>query len=478
MPALKNNPNENQAPAENASAITLELKALQEELKKTEKAEKKTELRSQILGLKRELNRAKQYTVIASSKLAEWKNSLDAISAADLMRLDKESGLRRWELLSKSFLYKRTTDKDGNIFEEPVDSGNIKEGDTLMVDFWKNGSANRRIWAGHMLPSSINIVKITSIANGKPFEQYWVRWTFNNLTGYYSPDGRYLPVFTGDTISIPKQDELNKIDWLKDVKIFENSTDILQKRNTLEESSLEKFVGEIDNLERVERWFWISTLLIREAGKNDRYQDTLNKAIQLGEQYIQNWHDKYSKEDIESAINRLKKTRELLGERNLWLNIETYKAAIAKFESGAKWYFARNDGEASKLWVNPDKYAYWKYQFIPMTLRWYSTILESYWITISKPMTESEIQSWLNNADAQEAVMDQYIIDMVTSKILTDNKFSQEIVSDPSKIAFYLALTHIGWPWALYNQDRADYFNTPVSRYANMTWERYKENIA
>ena len=60
-------------------------------------------------------------------KPAEGKNSLDTISAANLMRIDKESKLRRGEFLSKSFLYKRTTDKEGNISEYPSDGKDLKE---------------------------------------------------------------------------------------------------------------------------------------------------------------------------------------------------------------------------------------------------------------------------------------------------------------------------------------------------------------
>lgn len=467
---------------ENSSEKLSELERRLSELKKeiannpkeVTKIEEIRKTKEQILALRREINRTKRFTEISDNKLIEGKLNIDTVSAANLLKINKE---QEW-FLSWSFLYKRTQDLEGNIYEESVEKNTIKEGDTLFVDFWRNSNANKRIWAGHMLPANINIVKITSNVNGKSFEQYWIRWTHNNLTGYYTPDGRYLPVYTGDIINIPKQDEVSKINEMRDLKVSEGSVEVLQERKVSEGSALEKFIWEINGLEKIERWFWISSFLIREAGRNEKYQDTLNKAIALWEQYVQNGHEKYAKVDIEEAIGRLKKTRELLGEKNLWLDIESYKAAIAKFESGAKWYFARNDGDAKKLWVDSDKYAYGKYQFIPMTLRGYTPILESYWITVSRPMTEDEIQSWLKNADAQEAVMDQYIIDMASSKILTDNKFSQEILNDPTKIAFYLALTHIGWPWALYNQDRVDYFNTPVSRYANMTWERYKTSIA
>lgn len=455
------------------------LDALQAELISAKDADRKKQIKDEILAIKREFNRSKQFGIVMEKKPAEWKNNLDSVSAADLMRLDKEvSKEKRGEFLAKSFLYKRTTDSEGNIIEEPVETGKITQGDTLFVDFGKNRSAERRIGTGHMLPWNINIVKIISNVNGKALEQFWVRWTYNNLTGYYSPEWRYLPVYTGDMIVVPKQEEVTRIEWLKDTKVVESSVEILQKRNLAEDAALEKFVWEIEGLEKIEKWFWLSTLLIREAWKNTKYQDTLNRAIEIGEWYIKNWHEKYSKDDLQIAVNRLKKTKELLWEKNLWLNIESYKAAIAMFESGAKSYMARNDEKARGLWVNPDKYAYGKYQFIPSTLRGYSSILSNYGITISKPATENEIQSWLTNSDAQEAVMDQYIIDMATWKILTNSRFSQEISEDPTKIAYYLALTHIGWEGALYNQNRVDYFDTSVSKYSNITWERYKNMLA
>jgi hypothetical protein len=44
------------------------------------------------------------------------------------MRLDKETSKeRRGEFLSKSFLYKQTTDTEGNIFQEATDGKNLKE---------------------------------------------------------------------------------------------------------------------------------------------------------------------------------------------------------------------------------------------------------------------------------------------------------------------------------------------------------------
>jgi hypothetical protein len=77
------------------------------------------------------------------------------------MKIDKEvSKDKRGEFLSKSFLYKRTQDAEGNTFEEPSDGKNLKEGDVLYVDFGGNKSANDRIGLGHMLGANIEYVSV------------------------------------------------------------------------------------------------------------------------------------------------------------------------------------------------------------------------------------------------------------------------------------------------------------------------------
>lgn len=57
---------------------------------KKENKEEAARIRNEILGLKRELNRTKQFTSIAWNKNIEGKNDLDSISASNLMRVDKE----------------------------------------------------------------------------------------------------------------------------------------------------------------------------------------------------------------------------------------------------------------------------------------------------------------------------------------------------------------------------------------------------
>lgn len=181
------------------------LDKLQQDLEWEKNTEKKKAIREEILSIRRSFNRTKQYTEIASLKLAEGKNNLDSISAADLMRIDKEvSKDKRGEFLSKSFLYKRTQDAEGNTFEEPSDGKNLKEGDMLYVDFGGNKSANDRIGLGHMLGANIEYVSV----NWK----IGVRSIINNRVGYYTENSArwYIPVFNGDQVTLPKASEIQK----------------------------------------------------------------------------------------------------------------------------------------------------------------------------------------------------------------------------------------------------------------------------
>ena len=202
-----------------SETVASQIDRLKSELEaKKENKEEAARIRNEILGLKRELNRTKQFTTIAGNKNIEKKNDLDSISASNLMRVDKEvSKEKRGEFLSKSFLYKRSTDSEGIISEEPTDGRNLKEGDILFVDFGKNKSANMRIGLWQMLWADIGYVKV----NG----QIGVRSIINNRVGYYtksSADG-YIPVFTGDTVSIPTVDEIRSFEEKKDAKLVRNS---------------------------------------------------------------------------------------------------------------------------------------------------------------------------------------------------------------------------------------------------------------
>lgn len=225
---------EKSAPVEKPDALKettqAKLDALQKELEWAKDIEQKHRIREEILSIKRGFNRSKQYGNIMKTKPAEWKSSLDTISAADLMRIDKESKLRRGEFLSKSFLYKRTTDKEGNISEEPSDGKNLKEWDTLFVDFGKNKSADDKIGAGDFLSMEIKVVKITDLQGNIRIGKRSIQ---GNKVGYYDEQW-YIPVRTGFTIQIPNQKESE--DYLKnsnpEVPLSENLESENQAKDT------------------------------------------------------------------------------------------------------------------------------------------------------------------------------------------------------------------------------------------------------
>lgn len=242
---------EKPAPAEKPDTLKettqARLDALQKELEWEKDIERKRRIREEILSIKREFNRTKRYTDIMNMKPAEGKNSLDTISAANLMRIDKESKLRRGEFLSKSFLYKRTIDKEGNIFEEPSDGKNLKEWDILFVDFGKNKSANNRIGLWNMLSADIGYVKVG--------ERIGVRAIINWRVGYYtkpSPDG-YIPVFTSDTVIFPTA---------SDISVFEKQKDANLQRNSSQEESDKANDLYIEQLSRIPDHRWIELNII------------------------------------------------------------------------------------------------------------------------------------------------------------------------------------------------------------------------
>ncbi len=196
-----------------------QLDKLQQDLEWEKNIEKKKAIREEILSIRRSFNRTKQYAEIASLKLAEGKNNLDSILASDLMKIDKEIWKdKRGEFLSKSFLYKRIQDTEGNTFEEPTDGKNLKEGDALYVDFGGNKSANDRIGLGHMLGANIEYVSV----NWK----IGVRSIINNRVGYYTENSArwYIPVFNGDQVTLPKASEIQKfIEETKQSGIVKNT---------------------------------------------------------------------------------------------------------------------------------------------------------------------------------------------------------------------------------------------------------------
>ena len=187
-----------------------QLSDLLKEYEKAKELKEKQVLRLRILELKREINRTKQFTSIAWNKNIEGKNDLDSISASNLMRVDKELWKeKRGEFLSKSFLYKRSTDSEGIISEEPTDGRNLKEGDILFVDFGKNKSAEGKIWAWDLLSLNFSVIKVT---DSKGNIRIWKRSIQWNKVGYFDEKG-YIEIYNGYSIEIPKKSESD--DYIK-----------------------------------------------------------------------------------------------------------------------------------------------------------------------------------------------------------------------------------------------------------------------
>ncbi|MBC7498541.1 glucosaminidase domain-containing protein [Candidatus Gracilibacteria bacterium] len=214
--------------------ISTRVTVLQEELAKNPKNPENAKIRGEIAELRRELNRTKQFTNIGkegSKKIAENKN-MDSLSAAELMRIDQEEG-SRGEFLSKSFLYKQTTDTDGNIFQEPTDGKSLKEGDILYVDFGKNRSAEGKIGTGDMIPMTVKVVKIIDTAGKIRMGKRSIQ---GGKVGYYDEQG-YIAVYNGFKIEIPKKNESEEYIIKSNQSIKVNNTE--EQENSAKDEFIE-----------------------------------------------------------------------------------------------------------------------------------------------------------------------------------------------------------------------------------------------
>ncbi len=157
---------------------------------------------------------------------------------------------------------------------------------------------------------------------------------------------------------------------------------------------------------------------------------------------------------------RLRKTKEVLGDRNFNIDFDRYKAAIAKHESGGQAYLARNDEAGKSRGVRSGAWAFGKYQFTVETLRGYG-------VELGNPPEESKIQSFLGNPSLQEEIMDKYIVQNLEKHILPNPKIAEDMARDGTSLSYYLALTHIGGPGALNgNALKKDWLGTSTHAYA------------
>lgn len=389
----------------------------------------------------------------------------ESMKADDLLSLEQlERGV-----LSKVFAYKRSKDTEGLPIESPLDIKGIQENDEIVIDFGRNGSANAKIGAADILPPSVRIVKIIDRDMNV---RIGTRQVIGGRAGYYDANGKYLPVYNGYTLRVPAAAELNKPEYqsFKVTKSLETDTDTLKTLEEEDQAAMAKFRTILEKSQKEDQTSSLYNMIAAEVGSGRTYQDRLQRMIELSDKYFAK-SEGAEKEMFGNLSARLKKTKEVLGDRNIGLDLDRYKAAIAKHESGGQAYLARNDEAGKARGVRSGAWAFGKYQFTVETLRGYG-------VDLGNPPEEGKIQGFLNNPGLQEEIMDKYIIQNLEKHILPNPKIAEDMARDGTSLAYYVALTHIGGPGALSGDKlKKDWLGTSTHAYAMGVANAYERNL-
>lgn len=431
--------------------------------KKSESNEsyEKNKIQEEINILNREKNRFIRMNTISRGKKIEWiggieKEDIESIGAKKLLQIEKE---KLW-FLSSAFAYKQEIDKDWNNIENPITNPNdIKEWDNIIIDFGRNSSANKKIWAWDILPSNIRAIKVTDTSWNT---RSWTRMVSWSRVWYYDELWKYIPIFNNYKLYIPKSNELATKEftkfWLKS-NIIDNKEE-LAKINDIEQEAKDNYITILTINDNLEITNDIVSEISSEIWDTSTYKEKLQKIIAKANEY-KNSDSKYSSEDLELVIARLNKTLEIIWDKDYWFDWDKYKESIAELESSTSWlYFARNDSAWRARWISSEKWAWWKYQFTTETLRWF-------WVNLWNPPIETNIQEFLANSSLQEEIMDKYMIKCLEKHIIPNQDLMTKVDSQEKNISYYLALTHIGWPWALKKWESKDWLGTSTVNYAS-----------
>ena len=164
-------------------------------------------LKSTLLTKNEELRKAA--TSLFGEKFDQDEQKfLDTVAPKDLIKLEQ---IQRG-ILAKFYAFKEVEDHTGAVLEEPIDIKNLKEGDSIRIDFGKNAKANAKIGAGDLLGANVNVVKIID-TNGNI--RIGRRDIIGGHIGYYDANGRYLPIFNGYRIRIPTKSEISGGEYAK-----------------------------------------------------------------------------------------------------------------------------------------------------------------------------------------------------------------------------------------------------------------------
>lgn len=434
--------------------------------------------REVVLSLGRSKNRAQRAEMITAENGLIRNESLkkrarevmktggfETMWADDLLSLEQlERGV-----LSKVFAYKRTKGPDGLPIETPLNTKDVQENDEIVIDFWRNASANAKIGAADLLPPSIRVVKIIDRDMNV---RIGTRQVINGRSGYYDINGKYLPIYNGFTLRIPTAVEIQQPEYagFKISKSIEQDTAVLSRLETEDAEAMTRFRGILEKSRKEDATSSLYELISTEAGSGGTYQERLGRMISISE-----WYEKKTEGDekvmFENLTTRLRKTKEILGDKNYQLDLDRYKSAIAKHESEGRGYFARNDDKGKERGVRPGAWAFGKYQFTVETLR-------AYGVDLWNPPEETKIQWFLENPSLQEEIMDRYILQNLEKHILPNQKIAEDMSQNGTSLSYYLALTHIGGPGALNGKSsKKDWLGTSIHPYAVGVSNAYERSL-
>lgn len=441
------------------------------ELAKTKESQltgsEKRNQRENILSLGRTKNRSQRAEMITAENgmiknepLKKRAREIMKSGGFETMSADNLLSLEQLErgVLSKVFAYKRTKGPDGLPIESPVNGKDIQEDDEIVIDFGRNASANAKIGAADLLPPSIRVVKIIDRDMNV---RIGTRQVINGRAGYYDINGKYLPVYNGYTLRIPSATEVKRPEYegFKITGSIERDASVLQTLETEDAQAMAHFRDVLERGQKEDRTSGLYGMVSAEAGSGGTYQERLGRMITLSESYEKKAEGD-EKTMFANLTARLRKTKEVLGDRNYALDIDRYKSAIAKHESGGQAYLARNDEAGKARGVRPGAWAFGKYQFTVETLRGYG-------VDLGNPPEETRIQGFLGNASLQEEIMDKYIVQNLEKHVLPNAKIAEDMARDGTSLSYYLALTHIGGPGALNgNSLKKDWLGTSTHAYA------------
>jgi hypothetical protein len=441
--------------------------------------------RETVLGLGRTKNRAQRAEMLTAEngliknealkkRARETMKSggFETMNASHLLSLEQlERGV-----LSKVFAYKRTKDQEGLPVESPVSVSDIRENDEIVIDFGRNASANAKIGAGDILPPSVRVVKVFDRDMNV---RIGTRQVVNGRAGYYDINGKYLPIYTGFTLRIPSEADLRQPEYREfedRLKIrlsgsIERDPTALKPLEAEDVQAMAQFQSILEKGKTEDETSTLYSHVSSEAGSGGTYQERLVRMIGIADTNGKKAEGK-EKSLYENLATRLKKTKEVIGDRNYDIDIDRYKAAIAKHESGGQAYLARNDGEGKRRGVRPGAWAFGKYQFTVETLRGFG-------VDLGNPPEESKIQGFLGNPTLQEEIMDKYIVQCLEKHILPNQKIAEDMARDGTSLSYYLALTHIGGPGALNGKTLAkDWLGTSTHTYAMGVANAYERALS